>query len=83
MVSSRHWPLISRYRAAVRTQSPKVEMIDSLYKRISETEDDGIMRLDIFSFKRRLLDSPPPQKKKEAIFLMVSGLLTSEVHFPF
>ena len=48
MVSSRQWPLISRYRAAVRTQSPKVEMIDSLYKRISETEDDGIMRLDSF-----------------------------------
>ncbi|CAI0452235.1 unnamed protein product [Linum tenue] len=44
VVSSRHWPLISRYRASVRTQSPKVEMIDSLYKRVSDTEDDGIMR---------------------------------------
>ncbi|XP_031490005.1 protein argonaute 4-like isoform X2 [Nymphaea colorata] len=32
VVSSREWPLISRYRAAVRTQSPKVEMIDSLFK---------------------------------------------------
>lgn len=49
MVSSRQWPLISRYRAAVRTQSPKVEMIDSLYKRISDTEDDGIMRSGILS----------------------------------
>ncbi|TQE00109.1 hypothetical protein C1H46_014286 [Malus baccata] len=44
VVSSRQWPLISRYRASVRTQSPKVEMIDSLYKRVSDTEDDGIMR---------------------------------------
>lgn len=44
MVSSREWPLISRYRAAVRTQSPKVEMIDSLFKLVSETEDEGIMR---------------------------------------
>lgn len=44
VVSSRQWPLISKYRASVRTQSPKVEMIDSLYKRVSDTEDDGIMR---------------------------------------
>ncbi|KAL6976557.1 Protein argonaute-4, variant 2 [Sarracenia purpurea var. burkii] len=44
VVSSRQWPLISRYRASVRTQSPKVEMIDSLYKRVSDNEDEGIMR---------------------------------------
>lgn len=44
VVSSRHWPLISRYRASVRTQSPKVEMIDNLFKKVSETEDDGIMK---------------------------------------
>lgn len=44
VVSSRQWPLISRYRASVRTQSPKVEMIDSLFKRVSDTEDEGIMR---------------------------------------
>ncbi|PQQ14068.1 protein argonaute 4 [Prunus yedoensis var. nudiflora] len=50
VVSSRQWPLISRYRASVRTQSPKVEMIDSLYKRISESEDDGIMRELLLDF---------------------------------
>ncbi|KAK9284381.1 hypothetical protein L1049_023552 [Liquidambar formosana] len=44
VVGSRYWPLISRYRAAVRTQSPKVEMIDSLYKPLANGEDDGIMR---------------------------------------
>ncbi|KAL3620305.1 Protein argonaute-4 [Castilleja foliolosa] len=44
VVSSRQWPSISRYRACVRTQSPKVEMIDSLYKRVSDTEDGGIIR---------------------------------------
>ncbi|GFZ18059.1 argonaute family protein [Actinidia rufa] len=44
VVSSRNWPLISRYRACVRTQSPKVEMIDSLFKRVSDTEDEGIIR---------------------------------------
>jgi eukaryotic translation initiation factor 2C len=44
VVSSRQWPLISKYRASVRTQSPKVEMIDSIFKRVSETEDEGIFR---------------------------------------
>jgi eukaryotic translation initiation factor 2C len=37
--SSRRWPLISKYRETVRTQSPKVEMIDSLFKHVSETEE--------------------------------------------
>ncbi|MBA0764027.1 hypothetical protein Gotri_013403 [Gossypium trilobum] len=46
VVSSRQWPLISRYRASVRTQSPKLEMIDSLFKKVSDKEDedaDGIL----------------------------------------
>ncbi|PKA50645.1 Protein argonaute 16 [Apostasia shenzhenica] len=47
VVGSRNWPLISRYSAAVRTQSAKVEMIDSLYKPLSNGEDDGMMR-DLF-----------------------------------
>ncbi|KAB1226561.1 Protein argonaute 4 [Morella rubra] len=50
VVSSRQWPLISKYRASVRTQSPKVEMIDSLFKRVSETEDDGIIRELLLDF---------------------------------
>ncbi|XP_052621092.1 protein argonaute 4A-like [Lactuca sativa] len=50
VVSSRHWPLISRYRASVRTQSPKVEMIDSLFKKVSDTEDEGIMRELLLDF---------------------------------
>ncbi|KAI4305845.1 hypothetical protein L6164_029185 [Bauhinia variegata] len=44
VVSSRQWPLISKYRACVRTQSPKVEMIDNLFKPVSDKEDEGIMR---------------------------------------
>ncbi|KAG6414004.1 hypothetical protein SASPL_126720 [Salvia splendens] len=50
VVSSRQWPSISRYRACVRTQSPKLEMIDSLYKRVSDTEDDGIMSFSSLLF---------------------------------
>eukprot|EP00494_Astrolonche_serrata_P016016 UN16179 len=32
VVGSREWPLVSKYRASVRSQSPKLEMIDSLFK---------------------------------------------------
>ncbi|KGN47971.1 protein argonaute 16 isoform X1 [Cucumis sativus] len=52
VVGSRSWPLISRYRAAVRTQSPKVEMIDALFKPLENGKDDGIIRellLDFYS----------------------------------
>lgn len=42
VVSSRDWPRISRYRAAVRTQSPKVEMVDSLFK--PDFDKNGILR---------------------------------------
>jgi hypothetical protein len=52
VVSSRQWPLISKYRASVRTQSPKVEMIDSLFKRVSDTEDEGIFRWVFMSIFR-------------------------------
>lgn len=43
MVSSRQWPLISKYRASVHTQSPKLEMMSSLFKPRG-TEDDGLIR---------------------------------------
>ncbi|KAL2493541.1 Protein argonaute 6 [Forsythia ovata] len=50
VVGSRSWPLISRYRAAVRTQSSKVEMIESLFKPLANGEDDGIMRELLLDF---------------------------------
>ncbi|OIW13413.1 hypothetical protein TanjilG_19765 [Lupinus angustifolius] len=50
VVSSRQWPLISKYRACVRTQSAKAEMIDNLFKKVSEKEDEGIMRELLLDF---------------------------------
>jgi eukaryotic translation initiation factor 2C len=41
VVSSRQWPLKYKYRAFVRTQSQRVEMLDSLSKRVSDTGDEG------------------------------------------
>ncbi|KAL5581782.1 hypothetical protein UlMin_014224 [Ulmus minor] len=52
VVGSRYWPLISRYRASVRTQSPKLEMIDALYKLSANGKDDigiiGELLLDFY-----------------------------------
>lgn len=39
----------------MRTQSPKLEMIDSLFKRVSETEDEGIIRW-AFLFRSCLIE---------------------------
>ncbi|KAG8045202.1 hypothetical protein GUJ93_ZPchr0008g12823 [Zizania palustris] len=44
VVSSREWPLVSTYKASVRSQSPKLEMIDSLFKPRGPNEDDGVIR---------------------------------------
>ncbi|WVZ10522.1 hypothetical protein V8G54_015052 [Vigna mungo] len=44
VVSSLEWPLISKYRACLRTQFQKVEMIDNLFKKVSNGVDKGIIR---------------------------------------
>lgn len=50
VVGSRCWPLISRYRASVRTQSSKAEMINTLYKPLEEGKDDGMIRELLLDF---------------------------------
>ncbi|KNA14750.1 hypothetical protein SOVF_104790, partial [Spinacia oleracea] len=52
VVSSRTWPSIYRYRASVRSQSPKVEMIGSLYKPLPGQQDKGIIRELLEDFKK-------------------------------
>ncbi|KAL6970707.1 Protein argonaute 4A [Sarracenia purpurea var. burkii] len=73
VVSSRQWPRISRYRASVRTQSPKVEMIDSLYKPVSDTEDQGIMRELLIDFY-----SSSGQMKPDHIIIFRDGVSESQ-----
>ncbi|GER34610.1 argonaute family protein [Striga asiatica] len=72
VVSSRHWPLISKYRAAVRTQSPKMEMVDSLFKKVSDTEDKGIFREAVMDFYRS------SRKKPEQIIIFRDGVSESQ-----
>nr|XP_043629700.1 protein argonaute 4-like [Erigeron canadensis] len=73
VVSSRHYPLISRYRASVRTQSPKMEMIDSLFKKVSETEDEGIMRELLLDFY-----VTSAKRKPEQIIIFRDGVSESQ-----
>ncbi|MED6153789.1 Protein argonaute 4A [Stylosanthes scabra] len=64
VVSSRYhnlykesWPSISCCRAAVRTQSPRVEMIQSLYKPVGNKDDQGIIRellIDFYETSNRI-----------------------------
>ncbi|KAL2230587.1 UNVERIFIED_CONTAM: Protein argonaute 4A [Sesamum indicum] len=73
VVSSRQWPLISRYRAAVRTQSPKSEMIDSLFKKVSDTEDHGIFREALQDFYKS-----SKQRKPDQIIIFRDGVSESQ-----
>uniref|UniRef100_A0A2P2LXH8 Argonaute 4 family protein n=1 Tax=Rhizophora mucronata TaxID=61149 RepID=A0A2P2LXH8_RHIMU len=73
VVSSRQWPFISRYRASVRAQSPKVEMIDSLFKRVSDNEDEGIMRELLLDFY-----ASSGKRKPEQIIIFRDGVSESQ-----
>ncbi|KAL9451109.1 hypothetical protein AB3S75_012790 [Citrus x aurantiifolia] len=73
VVSSRQWPSISRYRASVRTQSPKVEMIANLFKPGSETEDYGIIRELFVDFY-----STSGKRKPENIIIFRDGVSESQ-----
>ncbi|XP_057792714.1 protein argonaute 16 isoform X1 [Salvia miltiorrhiza] len=61
VVGSRSWPLISKYRAAVRAQSAKVEMIESLFKPLANGQDDGIMRELLLDFYQTSNGRKPTQ----------------------
>ncbi|XP_057441491.1 protein argonaute 4-like [Lotus japonicus] len=73
VVSSREWPLISKYRACVRTQSPKVEMIDNLFKQVSEKEDEGIIRELLIDFY-----SSSGKRKPDNIIIFRDGVSESQ-----
>ncbi|WCJ37485.1 Argonaute family protein [Euphorbia peplus] len=61
VVGSRQWPLISRYRASVRTQSPKLEMIEALYKPLPDGTDGGIVRELLLEFYQTSNGHKPKQ----------------------
>ncbi|KAF3334610.1 protein argonaute 16-like protein [Carex littledalei] len=62
VVGSRCWPSISKYRASVRTQVPKIEMIDSLcIPKPNGYDDDGIIREMLLDFYQSSNGQKPEQ----------------------
>ncbi|KAL0897547.1 hypothetical protein Bca101_081508 [Brassica carinata] len=72
VVSSRQWPLVSKYRASVRTQPSKAEMIESLVKK-NGTEDDGIIKELLVDFY-----TSSGKRKPEHIIIFRDGVSESQ-----
>ncbi|XP_076937309.1 protein argonaute 4A-like [Bidens hawaiensis] len=73
VVSSRKWPLISQYRASVRAQAVRNEMIDALFKPVSPKEDEGMIRELLLDFYQST-----PQLKPEHIIIFRDGVSESQ-----
>ncbi|KAL6009684.1 hypothetical protein ACLOJK_000113 [Asimina triloba] len=73
VVSSMQWPKLSHYRASVRTQSPKVEMIDSLFKPVSDKEDKGIIQELLVEFYKS-----SGKRKPDQIIIFRDGVSESQ-----
>ncbi|WJX64437.1 Protein argonaute-4 [Trifolium repens] len=73
VVSSRQWPMISKYRACVRTQGAKVEMIDNLFKPVSDDVDEGIIRELLIDFY-----SSSGNRKPDNIIIFRDGVSESQ-----
>ncbi|CAL4964194.1 unnamed protein product [Urochloa decumbens] len=73
VVSSREWPLISKYRASVRSQSPKMEMIDSLFKPRGTDDDEGLIKECLIDFY-----TSSGKRKPEQIIIFRDGVSESQ-----
>ncbi|KAL6580136.1 hypothetical protein OROMI_008160 [Orobanche minor] len=51
VVGSRRWPSISEYKATLRSQLPRSEMIETLFKPISATIDQGSFSELLYNFR--------------------------------
>ncbi|KAJ4883600.1 Protein argonaute 9 [Raphanus sativus] len=77
VVGSREWPLISKYRACVRTQYRKVEIVDNLFKPVANEKgilvDEGIFWELLFDFY-----SSSGKRKPEHIIIFRDGVSDSQ-----
>ncbi|KAF7103970.1 hypothetical protein CFC21_104900 [Triticum aestivum] len=60
VVSSLKWPIMSKYRASVCTQSPRLEMIDTLFKPVGD-DDHGLIKDSLVDFLRNNDGQRPEQ----------------------
>ncbi|KAM0859754.1 hypothetical protein ACQ4PT_046986 [Festuca glaucescens] len=60
VVSSLEWPDISKYRASVCTQAPRLETIDNLFKQVGD-DDQGLIRASLLEFYKSSGGKKPEQ----------------------
>ncbi|PPR90599.1 hypothetical protein GOBAR_AA30079 [Gossypium barbadense] len=78
MVGFMKWPLISSYRASGHTRSLKLEMIDSLFKLVSDKVDEGIVRKAFLDFYTSL-----GKRKPDQIIIFRDGVSKSQFNQGF
>ncbi|KAK4489003.1 hypothetical protein RD792_004794 [Penstemon davidsonii] len=78
VVGSREWPKISSYKASLRAIPPKAQVIDSLFKPISQHEDAGIIRELLLDFYASSGQRKPAQFIIFSLFYLRNGLSSSE-----
>ncbi|KAH9303923.1 hypothetical protein KI387_008327, partial [Taxus chinensis] len=83
VVSSREWPLISKYRASVRTQSRKVEMIEALYKPTPSGQDGkmidtGMINELLIDFYKTCNNRTGPERKPQQMIIFRDGVSESQ-----
>ncbi|XP_047059188.1 protein argonaute 4A-like [Lolium rigidum] len=60
VVSSLEWPNISKYRASVCTQAPRLETIDNLFKQVGD-DDQGLIKPSLLEFYKSSRGKKPEQ----------------------
>ncbi|XP_047057385.1 protein argonaute 4A-like [Lolium rigidum] len=60
VVSSLEWPNISKYRASVCTQAPRLETIDNLFKQVGDN-DQGLIKASLLEFYKSSRGKKPEQ----------------------
>ncbi|XP_027152630.1 protein argonaute 4A-like [Coffea eugenioides] len=73
VVGSRQWPSISCYRASIHTQTRNDQMMDSLFRQVSQQEDKGMIRELLMDFY-----ASSGQKKPAQIIIFRNGLSTTQ-----
>ncbi|KAK1664254.1 hypothetical protein QYE76_052413 [Lolium multiflorum] len=72
VVSSLEWPNISKYRASVCTQAPRLETIDKLFKQVGD-DDQGLIKPSLLEFYKS-----SGGKKPEQIIIFRDGVGESQ-----
>uniref|UniRef100_B9N7E6 Uncharacterized protein n=1 Tax=Populus trichocarpa TaxID=3694 RepID=B9N7E6_POPTR len=82
-VSCMNWPLFSRYGASGRTQSPRAEMIANLFKPVSKTADEGMIRSFLIACAlRTVIDNKICHPRNNDFYICAHAGMILGLHIP-